>query len=50
MMPDIKKLEKERPELFDFQDVPPDAPKVYLDQVAKMRPKWLQDRLAKAKK
>jgi len=38
---------KTHPERFDYQDVPDlPAPKAYKEQMAKLQPKWLKDRLA----
>lgn len=49
---DIEKLIKERPELFDYQDVPDLAneDERYVADMAKLQPQWMKDELAKVER
>lgn len=45
-----KKLEKAKPELFDYQDVPELKPNPKYDAALdKLMPQWMKDRLAKSR-
>ena len=43
---DIEKLKREKPELFDEQDVPNKSNAKYSKQVEPITPRWFRDMLA----
>ena len=43
---DIEKLKREKPEMFDEQDVPNKSNPVYRKQIESIRPQWLKDLVA----
>ncbi len=49
MLGKTERLINEKPELFDYQDIPPEPPAAYSKQIDDTMPKWLKDLIAEVK-